>query len=109
MIHRRPHRSFPILLLLSLGSVGCGGSSPAAQQCVASGGDWRLVRECPSACSPPAPTLENCRYMGAQVCASVCGKEPVCACPAEAPFWVDGEGCVGTEFCPEGGTGTPGA
>ena len=86
----------------SLFGVGCSPNADMALQCTETGGEWREVSECPSACAPPAPTAEACATIDDQVCAAVCGDVPLCHCPADTPFWEEGVGCVGFEACPDG-------
>ena len=89
---------------LLLAGAGCGGNQDhnsngmTASDCVESGGDWIYINECPSACAPPPPTLDDCETITEMMCASVCSEEPNCHCPADKPFWLDG--CVGFEECP---------
>jgi hypothetical protein len=87
------------LLFLSgnAGDSGCGGDggvTSAEELCIDSGGSWDND-SCPFACWPPA-----CGEAVNQMCPAVCGSEPVCRCPDDAPYWVDGQGCTGAQGCP---------
>jgi len=99
------------LLWLSLAFLlaGCDKDDPTAQLCEQSGGEWREVSDCPSACEPPPPTAEACATIEDTVCAAVCGEVPMCSCPNDKPFWQDargqdGTGCVGFDACPDSDT-----
>ena len=93
---------------LSLGILftGCSPDSSTSQLCEQSGGVWKEVSDCPSACAPPAPTADSCANIEETSCIAVCGDVPTCSCPEEMPFWKDGAGCVGIEACPDSDTGT---
>jgi hypothetical protein len=91
-------------LVTCLFASGCSEPDPASTECEQSGGEWREVSDCPSACEPPAPTADACETIEELQCATVCGDIPTCSCPVDTPFWQDGLGCVGFEACPDTGT-----
>lgn len=83
------------LLRGSADDGGCGGGvSPAESLCTSTGGTWD-DGACPAACWPP-----QCGQSLALACVAVCGSQPVCRCPASAPFWKDGQGCLAPRACP---------
>jgi hypothetical protein len=94
---------WPLVFIMA---TGCLASSPTGEtwfalrgQCVETGGEWVRVAECPRACWPPAPDETGC--VSQMDCVAMCGSEPSCHCPADLPFWEEGEGCVGFDRCPE--------
>lgn len=100
-----PRTHWLALVTLSLGCVPDTSRTPRGLACTESGGAWMEVADCPSACSPPPPTAENCATNDEQACITVCAEEPDCHCPDTAPFWLDGQGCVGFSACPDADTG----
>jgi len=73
------------------GCGGKGGVKTAEDLCVTSGGGW--ITDCPP-CAPP-----SCGKPVPNACIAICGKKPVCKCPASAPYWQDGQGCVPSPKC----------
>jgi len=89
------------LLMGADGSCGGGKVSPAKALCENSGGTWD-DSNCPLACWPPA-----CGEATGQTCTKDCGEDPVCKCPADKPYWVDGQGCWSQAQCNQSCKGTP--
>jgi len=83
-----------LLLGGTAGDPGCGGVKTAKQLCQDTGGTWDSST-CHPPCWPPA-----CGQPTGQPCGVVCGGQPVCVCPASAPHWQDGQGCLAPGQCP---------
>ncbi|MCC6748129.1 MAG: hypothetical protein IT371_10750 [Deltaproteobacteria bacterium] len=83
-----------LVLAGSADDAACPLVKPADQLCKGSGGTW-MDGACPPSCWPAA-----CGQPVDKICAAVCGKEPVCRCPASAPYWDDAKGCLSASQCP---------
>ena len=70
--------------------TGCGGKPVKPENlCTDTGGTWDTSSA--KLCWPPA-----CGQTADQ---ATCGTDPVCKCPADKPFWKDGEGCWSQAEC----------
>jgi len=89
-----------LALLLSTGQAFAFTDNDPLVLCADTGGSWN---DCGSGCGPA--TCDNPNPDADGACPSVCTQ--LCECPAEAPLWAEGSGCISDKECGGGDNTEP--